>query len=79
MKKFLTPAVLALAVGLGAGAASAATMTGKIERINPKGHSFVLNRHEFRTNPHSTALRMHNGQNVRVTYIGRMATAWPPR
>ena len=36
MRTFLTQAVLALAVGFGASAASAATMTGRIEHINPK-------------------------------------------
>jgi hypothetical protein len=82
MKKFLTPAVLALVVGLGASAASAATMTGRIESINPKNHTFVVNKHSFHTNPHSNSLRMHNGQSVRVTYHWshghRMATEVKP-
>jgi len=68
MKKFLTPAVLALAVGFGASAASAATVSGKIERIDPKGHTFVVNKREFHANPHSNSLRMHDGQKVHVTY-----------
>jgi hypothetical protein len=68
MKMFLTPAVLALAVGFGASAASAATMTGKIERIHPKGHTFVVGKHEFYTNAHSKALKLHDGQKVHVTY-----------
>lgn len=82
MRMFLKPAVLALAVGLGASAASAATMNGKIERINPKAHTFVLSKREFHTNPHANSLRMHNGQNVRVTYHWshghRMATEVRP-
>jgi hypothetical protein len=82
MRAFLAPAVLALAVGFSASAASAATMTGKIESINPKGHTFVVNKREFHANPHSSSLRLHNGQSVRVTYHWshghRMATEVKP-
>jgi hypothetical protein len=69
MRKFLTPAILALAVGFGASAASAATMTGKIEHVYPQHHRIMVSNHVFHMSPKTfQSARLRRGETVHINY-----------
>ncbi|MGE0022374.1 MAG: hypothetical protein AB7S70_01945 [Hyphomicrobium sp.] len=67
--KKVTSAALALTAAAGAAAASPTqTITGRIDHLNPRGHSLIIRNEVYRYDPRLMGVGLRAGEKVRVHY-----------